>query len=167
METQPQPQGGLFKGYSSNYKPLVQYALLVVIYLAGIGSLLVLAWQRQALPERISLVDLSLLAIATHKLARLITKDWVTSPFRAPFTRFKQTETAGEVSEESRGTGMRVAIGDLVTCPWCINPWVSAGLFFGFAFAPTAARLIAAIFTAVTVSDFLHHLYVKIKGLTR
>ena len=66
-----------------------------------------------------------MLGIATHKLSRLITKDWVTSPFRAPFTKFKEADGVGEVTEEARGTGMQQAIGELVTCPWCVGPWVA------------------------------------------
>src|SRR4029450_10594720 len=41
-------------------------------------------------PERPSTQDVVLISIATHKLSRLIAKDSVTSPLRAPFTRYSE-----------------------------------------------------------------------------
>jgi hypothetical protein len=166
-EKQPAPQGGPFAGYSDEYKPLAQYALLAGIYNAALAASLAAAGEKRALPERLSFSDIALLGIATHKLSRLITKDWVTSPFRAPFTKFKEADGAGEVSEEARGSGMQRAIGELVTCPWCVGPWVAGALGLGMAFAPKPTRLLTAIFTAVTASDFLHHAYVKTKELNK
>ena len=40
------------------------------------------------LPDRIPVGDAALLTVATFRLARRIAKDPVTSPIRAPFTRF-------------------------------------------------------------------------------
>ena len=99
------------------------------------------------------------MGVATHKLTRLITKDWVTAPLRAPFTEYKESAGGGEVIEKSRGEGLQRAIGDLVTCPWCSAPWVAATLGFGFVFAPRVTRFVSGIFAGVTVSDFLQHVY--------
>ena len=46
-----------------------------------------------------------LFGIATHKIGRIITKDWVTSPIRAPFTRYEESVGGGEVKEQSRAKG--------------------------------------------------------------
>src|SRR4051794_10334552 len=40
-------------------------------------------------PDRFSLTDIALTGIATHKISRIVSKDSVTSPLRAPFTRYK------------------------------------------------------------------------------
>src|SRR6266568_6180594 len=53
---------------------------------------------------------------------RLITKDPVTSPLRAPFTVFEGQEGQAELKEEVRGHGARKAVGELVTCPFCSIP---------------------------------------------
>jgi hypothetical protein len=37
-----------------------------------------------------------------------------------------------------------------------MSPWVAAGLAFGFVFKPRATRVIAGVFAAATVSEFLH-----------
>ena len=69
------------------------------------------------LPERPRAADLLLAGVATHKLSRLLTKDRVTSFIRAPFTRYEQPAGHGEVEEEPRGSGLRLAIGELLVCP--------------------------------------------------
>ena len=46
--------------------------------------------------------------MATHKLSRIIAKDPVTSPLRAPFTTFEGTSGPAELAEEpSSGQGLR------------------------------------------------------------
>jgi len=37
-----------------------------------------------------------------------------------------------------------------------VSPWVAAGLAFGLVSKPRAARIVAGVFTAATVADFLH-----------
>ena len=113
-------------------------------------------------PERPSTQDVLLISIATHKLSRLIAKDSVTSPLRAPFTRYKETGGPAEVMEEVRATsGLRHSIGELITCPFCLDVWIATGFTIGLVFAPRLTRLVATAFTAVTGADFLHLLYAK------
>lgn len=107
------------------------------------------------LPERLATQDVVLASIATHKLSRLLTKDSVTSPLRAPFTRYQEPGGPGELHEEVRGSGVGHAVGELLTCPFCIAVWVATGLSAGMVFAPRLTRLVAATFTAVAVSDLL------------
>jgi hypothetical protein len=100
--------------------------------------------------------DVVLLAGATHRLSRLITKDSVTSPLRAPFARFEGTSGPGELQEEVRGRGARKAVGELLTCPFCVGVWTATGLAAGLVFAPRATRLAAGSLTAVAAADLLH-----------
>lgn len=140
--------------------PLGGYAALLTAYSAIMGGGLWLLDRRGRLPERLGAGDLVIVGIATHKLTRTITRDWVTAPLRAPFTTFRGVQIHGEVLEKSRGTGLRRAIGDLLTCPFCTGPWVAGALALGLAARPRLTRLIAGTFTAVTASDFLHRAYV-------
>ena len=100
-----------------------------------------------------------LAGVATHKVARLITKASVTSPLRAPFTRFAGTSGPAELAEEVRGTGLRKAVGELVTCPFCVGEWVATGLTAGLVLAPRATRAVAAVFVELTIADFLQLAY--------
>jgi hypothetical protein len=134
--------------------PLEGFVGLMAAYAAFVGAGSV-AVRRKGLPERLEWADIALASIATHRLSRLISKDSVTSPIRAPFTRFKDTGGPSELVEEVRGTGPRKAIGELLTCPFCISQWLATGFTFGLVLAPRATRLAATVLTAVTTADFL------------
>ncbi|MFD0327857.1 DUF1360 domain-containing protein [Streptacidiphilus monticola] len=97
-----------------------------------------------------------LTAGAVHRLARLVAKDPVTSPLRAPFTTYQGVSGPSELAEEVRGSGARKAVGELVTCPFCTGLWIAGGLTAGQVFAPDATRLVSAALTAVTGADLLH-----------
>lgn len=103
--------------------------------------------------------ELALLGLATHKLSRIVAKDAVTSPVRAPFTRFEGSQGDAELAEEVRGVGGRKAVGELVTCPFCLGPWVATALLAGQTFLPGVARPATTVFSAVAVSDFLQLAY--------
>ena len=138
--------------------PLAGYAILLTAYSGIFGSLLGRLTSRTDTPlPRAG--DVAMFGIATHKIGRIITKDWVTSPLRAPFVEYVESAGGGEVKERSRGAGLGRAVGDLLTCPWCIAPWVAGTLYSLFLINPRAARVIAAGFTSVAVSDFLQHAY--------
>ena len=140
-------------------RPLGSYAALVAVYSGTAGGLALVVRHRTKrglrIPDGVPWQDLTLAAVATHRLSRLITKDSVTAVVRAPFTRFNEPAGDGEVNEEVRGTGLRHAVGELLTCPFCIAQWIATGFTFGLVLAPRATRLVAATLTAVTASDWL------------
>jgi hypothetical protein len=119
----------------------------------------------RTLPERPSAGDVALISIATHKLSRLLSKDAVTSPLRAPFTRFTRPAGSAEVAEEVRdqGSTIRHSVGELVSCPFCLAVWVATALTGGLVLAPRATRLASTALTAVAVSDFLQLAYAAAK----
>ncbi len=101
-------------------RPLRSYAALVAAYGAVVAGLLALAGRRGRLPEQIALRDLALAAVATQKVSRLIAKAPVTSPLRAPFTRYKGTSGPSQLEEEVRGEGAQHALGEFISCPFCL-----------------------------------------------
>ncbi|MCP9496325.1 MAG: DUF1360 domain-containing protein [Pyrinomonadaceae bacterium MAG19_C2-C3] len=146
-----------FDGYKGGEEmPLASYATLLGIYNTAFAALLLAANNsKRQLPERVGYADLMLLGVATYELSRIIAKDRVTSPLRAPFTEYVEPAGESEVKEKVRGRGMQRAIGDLVTCPYCLSPWVGAALTFGLVFRPRAARLVMGTFAAAAISGFL------------
>lgn len=141
-------------------RPLGGYLAMMGIYGAGTAVAAAgTALARRALPERVSAADLIPMVLTTHKLARIIAKDPITTPLRVPFTTFHGTSAPGELSEEVRGEGLRHAAGELLTCPMCLAQWVATGLVLGLVAAPRTTRLVMATFTAVAGSDFLQHIY--------
>jgi hypothetical protein len=112
-----------------------------------------------SLPDRVGPWDTAMAAVATHKLSRLIAKDPVTSPLRAPFTVYQGTSGPAELAEEVRDGGRRKTVGELISCPFCIGMWVATGFTAGYVLAPRATRLAAMSLTALAGSDFLQLAY--------
>lgn len=143
-------------------RPLGSYLVLISVFgaLATAFSVLFRASGRK-LPERIAPGDLLLLTMASHKTARLLSKDRVTSPLRAPFTEPEPEGEGGpgEVEETSRGTGLRKAIGELLLCPYCLGMWTSGGFVAGLLTAPRFTRWVAAVFSIFFGSEVLQIAY--------
>ncbi len=140
-------------------RPLGGYAALMGLYGVSVAAGAVgLRRRNRPLPD-VRLADVVLAGVATHKLARRVTKDSVTSPLRAPFTRFESVSGPAELQERVRGQGLRKAVGELVSCPFCISQWVATGFVFGFLTAPRATRWTASVFTSLALADFLQFAY--------
>jgi Protein of unknown function (DUF1360) len=141
--------------YGDEQAPLGSYAAFVAAYTAAFaGALLAARAAGRQLPTP-SLGDLALFGVATHKLSRLLAKDKVTAALRAPFTEYDEKGGPAEVEERPRGEGTRRAVGELITCPYCLDQWVAAAFLVGSVFAPRATRLTAGVFATVAVADFL------------
>ena len=140
-------------------RPLAAYTGLLATYATFVTTLGLIG--RRRLPRRLSAADLALGAVATHKLARVITKDPVTSPLRAPFARYEGVSGPSELDEDVRGTGWRHAIGELLTCPFCIAQWTATILVVGLTIAPRFTRMLMSILTMVTVADGLQLAYTR------
>jgi hypothetical protein len=140
--------------------PLLSYLATMITFNGLLAAALAAAKRRgRELPARVELGDVLLVGVASHKLSRLISKDKVTSPVRAPFTELEGSGGPGELEERSRGSGARRAIGELLVCPYCLGLWVAAGFSLALLFAPRLTRFLAAIFSALTISDFLQIAY--------
>ena len=141
-------------------RPLGGYLVAVAAYAgltagaAGIGRL-----RGSQVPSRIDGRDVLLLGIATHRLSRMIAKDPILSPLRAPFTTYKGTSGEAELAEDVRGTGVQHAFGELITCPFCMAQWVATAMAAGLVIAPRWMRLIASVFAMKAISDISQFIY--------
>jgi hypothetical protein len=139
-------------------------AMGVYLGLVSAAAAAVRASGRQ-LPDRIPLGDAVLLTVGTFRLARRLAKDPVTAPIRAPFTRFEGASGHAEVAEEVREHGgAKHAVGELLTCPFCLAQWVGTGFVFGYVAAPKATRLAALTMTMVAGADVLQFAYDAIQN---
>jgi hypothetical protein len=139
-------------------------AMSVYGAVVGVGAAAVRA-SRKELPARVPLGDAVLLTIATFRTARTIAKDPVTSPLRAPFTSFRGTSGEAEIAEEIREHGgVKHAIGELITCPFCLAQWVGTAFVFGYIAAPRATRLAALTMTTVAGADVLQFVYDSVQN---
>jgi hypothetical protein len=159
LENAAERARGTTDGYAHEHRPLGGYLALTSVFGAAFAGSLVAARRRGGLPARPEVIDIVTVGAATHKLSRLIAKDKVTSFLRAPFVRYEDSAGHGEVSEEPRGRGLRLAVGELVACPYCLGQWIAAGFGVGLVAAPRLTRLVAFIYTTETVADFLQLAY--------
>jgi hypothetical protein len=152
---------GTFEEYKKGEDvPLFSYGVLTGTFnLLFALFLLVAKVSGKPIPERMDAKDIALLGMATHKVSLVGSQDAITSPLRAPFTELNEKESPKKVNEKPRGEGLRRSIGELLTCQFCLGVWVASFFTYGFVLLPRASRLVAAVFAAVTVSDFLHQTY--------
>lgn len=135
------------------------YAVVIAVY-ASLVAVIALVLRRRGtrLPDRIPLIDLGITAIATQRAARLLAKEPITSPARAPFTEFVSVSGPAELEERAREDSMlRHTIGELLSCPFCLGQWIATGFITGHLVAPRATRVVTSLFAVVGVADAIHH----------
>ena len=137
------------------------YAALIGTYLSGLASL-VLALRRRKVTPTVERRDLILLAAATNKLARLATQEKVTEPLRSPFTERVEDED-GVTSERPHRRGGRRAVGELVTCPYCLSVWITTALTGALLLAPRPTRVVLSALTAMAGNDLLQRCWVRLE----
>jgi Protein of unknown function (DUF1360) len=134
-------------------RPLPEYAALTGAFGAVLGGFLLLA--RRRLPEKVGFADVVRIGLASYKIGRLVAKDEVTSWVRAPVTRDEETK-------EPKPQGMKRALGELVTCPYCVGLWIASGLSYALVLFPRQTRLVTTIFGSQAVADFLNAGFVRL-----
>lgn len=159
----------VLSGYGAqDVQPLGPYLGLAAIFnLSFAGFLLVSRQAKRPLPEQLTVRDMALLGIATYKMSRLLSRDQVTAFLRAPFVKYKSAGLTSEVEEEPRGTGWQRALGNLLTCPYCVGQWVVAGFAYSLVFAPRTTRFVEGVLSAYALSDFLGLAYEKSERLAQ
>jgi Protein of unknown function (DUF1360) len=144
-------------------RPLGGYLAAMGVYAAAVGTLAgVTRLTRREIPDGLPVKDVLLSAVATHKLSRLITRDPVTSPVRAPFTVYEGQEGPAELREGARGQGAQKVIGELITCPFCLDMWVATGLMAGFIYLPRTTRLAVDTLAVLAGADLLQFGYARL-----
>ena len=65
----------------------------------------------------------------------------------------------GEVAEEPRGQSLRLAVGELLICPYCLGQWVGGSITVGYVAAPRLTRLLTSLYTSLALADFAQIAY--------
>jgi uncharacterized protein DUF1360 len=132
--------------------PYAAYAGIMTTFVGGLAAAGVVARALGRDPREHRTLDLVVLAVATFKASRTISRDQVTSFLRDPFVEGH----AKEGGEEPVETGdARQAIGELVTCSRCIGTWVAGGLSATQIIAPRFGRLLTWTLATAGANDFL------------
>jgi uncharacterized protein DUF1360 len=144
-------------------RPMGGYVKLASVYAAGTAGIVGLAKLRGKPVPALSAWDFAMMTLATQRMSRLVAKDPVTSPLRAPFARYEGTSGPGELAEEVRGEGLRHSVGELLSCPMCLSQWVATGFALGLMMAPAPTRLVMTTMAAIGGADILQHAYVALQ----
>lgn len=122
------------------------YAALTAGYGALLGALLLASRDKGEEPVR---PDESLsLGLATFALAKLVAKEKVDVWIREPFV------DEYEGVRKPKGTGLRHAVGELLTCTRCTGVWSALGLVALRVTRPRESRVVTALLGASAVNDF-------------
>jgi Protein of unknown function (DUF1360) len=122
--------------------PYVYYAGLIAAFNALFGIFLWLYRRSQHPLEKVTPMDVSLLGLATLRMAKLVSEDEITKVIRGPFT----AEVDGK--RQPKGRGFRWAIGKLVLCPTCSGTWIAALMTYALHLWPRYTRPFLALMTA-------------------
>ncbi|WP_221361547.1 DUF1360 domain-containing protein [Streptomyces beigongshangae] len=152
---------GLKRDYSAGEeRPLGGYTAAMAgfgVYTAAWATAVRLSGR--PLPERPAPADVVLTSVAVFRLSRLLSKAAVTSPLRAPFTRYVGPQGPAELEEEAREGGGRDTVGELLTCPFCVSVWVASTLTAGQLLWPRATRTAMGALAALAGADALQLTY--------
>jgi hypothetical protein len=89
------------------------------------------------------------LGLATFTLSKLVAKEKVETWVREPFVE----ETPH--GRRPKGTRLRYAVGELLSCTRCVGAWTSLGLVALRVTRPREAKVVTAVLATSAVNDFL------------
>jgi hypothetical protein len=157
--------GQALKGNRDDPRPLEGYALLLSVYGAAAAGIALAARRRRVLPTLPGAAEFALSALAVQYISRVLTKDSITSVIRSPLVAFEKPTGEGEVSERVVGTGIRHAVGELVTCPFCVAQWSATALVAGRVFTPRLTNGVVSVAALASTSNYLQLAYDALKQL--
>ena len=98
--------------------PLLSYATMMSVFGVAFGGAPIAARRSgRGMPQSPRGADVLTIGVASHKVSRLVAKDKVTSPLRAPFTKTGMQGRALRARGEFARSRRRKAIGELFVCP--------------------------------------------------
>ena len=134
------------------------YAIIITIFLTLFGAVAASLRRNPAtLSQTPPARDIALLGIATFRMSRLVTADRVTSILRRPFVEegVGEEQLEGVVQKPREEGGIVQAVGQLITCPWCISVWAAAFNVYLLTLFPRVGRLFLLIMSSSGISQLL------------
>ena len=125
----------------------VDYAALNAVWVSLAAALLVNTRKRQA-KDPITNRELIPLAAATFALSKAVARERIGTWVREPFV----DETEGQ---QPKGSRIRRAVGELVTCTRCVGTWSALGVVSLRVLHPDAGRTLNAILASSAANDWL------------
>jgi Protein of unknown function (DUF1360) len=121
------------------------YAALSAGWGALLGAVLVAARDKGDEPVRSA--EVPALGLATFALSKLVAKEKVDAWVREPFVEERPE------GRRPKGTGLRYAVGEMLTCTRCVGVWSALGLTALRVTRPREARVVNAVLGASAIND--------------
>jgi MFS family permease len=99
-------------------------------------GIIILNTEARINPEDLTLVDLTLITLASVRIIRLMVYDDITKFFREQFLDIKETKVGFVLVKPE--SGPRRTLADLLSCPWCVGLWAGAIVVFIYLWTPYA-----------------------------
>lgn len=123
------------------------YAELNATYVALLAGV-VAADRRRGEAARLTAADLLPIGAATFALSKTIAREKIGTWVREPFVE----ETAGR--RRLRGSRLRRAVGELVTCTRCVGAWSALGIVGLRVASPHTGRVVTNVLATAALNDF-------------
>lgn len=121
------------------------------LVLTTLGAIILQTESRVPLAD-LSLVDFTLITLASWRLIRLFIYDSMMKWFREQFYDIKKVGKGFTLVKPV--TGPRRTLADLLSCPWCFGMWAAASVTFFYLLTPYAYFFV--VFLAISaVATFL------------
>jgi hypothetical protein len=126
------------------------YAALNAVFAALLAGAAYAARERTRESDPITTRELAVTGAATFALAKVIAKERIGTWMREPFV----DEEDGR-RPRPRGTRLRHAVGELVTCTRCVGAWSALGLVGLRLASPPTGRVVNDVLAASAMNDWL------------
>jgi len=127
------------------------YAALNAVFAALLAGAVLASRERTRESDPLSTRDLAVSGIATFALAKVIAKERIGSWVREPFVE----EEDGRSPRTPRGTRLRHAVGELLTCTRCVGAWSALGLVGLRLTSPATGRVVNDVLAVSAMNDWL------------
>jgi hypothetical protein len=126
------------------------YAALNALYAALFATVVLGARTRKGAEEPVPIRELLPMGAATFALSKVIAREKIGTWMREPFVEQQQ-----DGARRPRGSGMRRAVGELLTCTRCVGAWSALGIVGLRAMDPPTGRFVTNVLAASAMNDWL------------
>ena len=124
------------------------YAALNAVFAVLLAGVVLASRERTRASEPLTTRDLAVSGAATFALAKVIARERIGSWVREPFV----DEEHGH--RRPRGTRMRHAVGELLTCTRCVGAWSALGLVGLRLTSPATGRVVNDVLAVSAMNDW-------------
>ena len=124
------------------------YMALNAVFGALLAGVVLAARERTSSREPLTTRDLAVTGAATFALSKVIARERIGSWVREPFVE-------EEDGRRPRGSGLRHAVGELLTCTRCVGAWSALGLVGLRLTSPATGRVVNDVLAVSAMNDWL------------